>query len=295
MCIGRCRKIIISFVQHVRPTAIRIIRSKVALIHIDFQRFTAARLQHFCFSKSTERHCRFLHFVFYIILRIRRLYIHLYGFLSCIRITGVRYRYGQFKPIRIHIIMHGKIIIRKIRIAQSISKRKCNVFSIIIITCISFFHDIIFIACLIILITYINTFLINHIGACFFRYHPFFISFVYNRYKVSHCRCGVVIIAIRIYQTAGRIHLSCQYLADRINTRNPHISNPQTCIHIVCVIFQKIYLQCIRGVNKNYNLFDGTFRFHSRNIFHHFSFVFIDCKIIHVPIIQVRTFSANTG
>ena len=86
------------------------------------------------------------------------------------------------------IIRKAIVAIVKSRVRKTVTKWECHIVTVNIIACGTGLHNPILITGLIILVTDIDTFLIDHIGIRTVRDHAFFVAFILYRCEVCHCR-----------------------------------------------------------------------------------------------------------
>ena len=180
-----------------------------------------------------------------VILRVRCLQIYLHRFFSGKQIIRIRYRHCHFKLVIFLTIYYIHITVSKIRITQTIAKRIGYRISILIISRISGAHNIIFVSGLIIAVSHVNAFLINHIIAGLFRNDIAHCTFISGSHKILHSGRRIIIEHIGIHQTAGRIYLTCQNFADCFCSHQPYIANPQHRIDVESRVRHKIHLHGI--------------------------------------------------
>ena len=289
----RCQ-IVIPCIQNICACSVCIVGSQFSSVDCDRESLGCSRCNLICLSESAQRYGRFFHFIVNVVLCVWRLCVDLYGLFSRVLISCVCDFYRNLKNIFFFVVCHMHIAVFKICITHPISERIRNVIMICIFSGIFRLHDIIFITGLIVFISYVNSFLINHVRFCVFWNDPFFISLIFCRNKVHHCRSRKVIIQICINQTSGRCHVSYQDLCHCVDTRNSNVTNPHTRVYIILIIFQEIYLQGIGRVDQNYNFLYIAGFFHLCYICQHFFLIFIQSQIIGLFEIQICSLSTDT-
>ena len=146
------------------------------MIHIDCDcngLFTGSSRKCLCLAVANQLYRCFFHLIFLIIFGIRCLCIKFYDTFSVV-ISDVLYINGYRNSSVLRIPGYICDFLCKLCIGKSVSEWIYDFLLIVPVAftvhstcrrhCISLSHDCIFISCLVVFITYINTFLIYHIG-----------------------------------------------------------------------------------------------------------------------------------
>ena len=160
MCIACCRKIIISGIYHIGLCICGIIGFHDFFIHRYGNCLVFARFNGICLCKSDQFYGWFFNTVFLVIVGIWRLHVDFYDILAC-HIPSILYGHTDF--VCIALILYGIIRPLEVGVGKSIAKWELYGRSVVIIACISASHHGIFVTCLIITITNIDTLRINSI------------------------------------------------------------------------------------------------------------------------------------
>ena len=157
-------------------------------------------------------------------------------------IAGIGDREGDFEFIGLFVILNDHIRVGKSGIAETEAKGISNIAAVGIAACIACTHHIVLVTSLKIFIAYINTFLVDHIGAGMGRDVAAVIAAVGGGYEVLHSRGSIIVVAVGIHQRTGRVDLAGKNFCHGIHTGDAHIADPQRCIHSVGVALQEVHL-----------------------------------------------------
>ena len=279
--IGSRSQVISACVQNIGLCAVGVIGSHIALVDLNGQSLRSAGLQNRGLTKANQLHSRLFDHIVNVVLGVGRGQIDLHSLLTC-HITGV----GNYQSyivalfaIFIHALLHRHIAVDEAGIGKAMAEGKGHFLAILlgIITGIALTHNCVKVSGLVVLVAYIDTFLIDHIGRSLLRHLTVIVTILKGN-VVMHCRRGKVIVAVGIYQAAGGVDLTCQNVGHCVGTADTQTADPQTSIHII--VIQEIHLKRIGGVDQNDDAGDSAFLLEVIGISHQSSFIVVERKVI---------------
>ena len=297
MGVGSYGQIVVTGIQNIGLGAVGIVSCQVTLVHQNLNCLSRAGFQNTGLAETDQLHSSLFNLVFLVIVGVGRLGIDLHGLLAC-HLTVVGHSNSNLKLVGLSVIDYLHITVIKSGIAQSEAEGERHVTSVGIAACVTGAHNKIFVPGLVILVTYIDAFLVDQVGLCIVGDILAIVTGIGHRNGILHCRRREVVIAVGIHQRTGGIDLAGQDVRHRIGAVSAYTADPQHCIHCIFVFLQEFHLQSIGGVDQHDNGLDLAIRLHLRSGSHHFLFVFIQRQVVGVAIfctLGICTLTADTG
>ena len=152
------------------------------------------------------------------------------------------------------------------------------------------------VAGLVVLVAYIDAFLINHVGLALCGHIAALnIAFVGGGGEVPHSGGAEVVVAVGIDQAAGGVDLAGQDLGNGVDAGDAHVTDPQRGVDVVLVVLEEIDLQGVGGVDQHDGLFDDAVLLHLGNVLQHGLLVLVERQIVDIAVGKVSALAANAG
>ena len=187
-------------------------------------------------------------------------------------------------------------------IGKTVTEGECNLFGILccIVTCVACAHNSVSKTCFVVLVAYVDTFLVYHVCGDSVGNCNAFLKEVFLSNVVNHCgRCEVV-EAVCVNKATGGVNLTCKDISNCVCTCNTETANPQGSVN--GVIVEEVYLKSVGCVDKNDNGLNLAFSLKVGSIFKECSLVSIELEVVLSSCITfvageggVVAFTTNTG
>ena len=293
--IGGGGEVVVTGVEDVGAGAVGVVGSDVALVDGHGQRLGSARLDAAGLAEADQRNGRLLHTVFLVVVGVGALDIDLHG-LFARHITGVGDLDGDGVGVIGGIVADVHIADSKVGVAHAVAEGVCHDIAVGVVACVAVIGDEVLVAGFVVLVAYIDAFLVDHVGLCLGgNIAALNVAFVDSGGEVPHSGGAEVVVAVGIDQAAGGVDLAGQDLGHGVDAGDAHVTDPQRGVDVVLVVLEEIDLQGVGGVDQQDGLFDGAVLLHLGNVLQHRLLVLVKRQIVDLAVGKVSTLAADAG
>src|SRR5699024_7084230 len=217
----RCgSQVVVPCLDDIGTDAVSIKGSNVAALDHDVQRLRCTGSQFRGLAEAYQGDGGFLNAVFLVVVGVGALGVDLHRFLARVGIAGVGDGDCHVELVGHCVISHLHVAVSKVGVAQAVAKGERHGVGIGIVAGVAGAHDHIFVAGLIILVSDVNAFLIDHIGAGICGDDALRVALVGDGGEVLHGGRRIVVVAVGIHQAAGRVDVAGKDLGHGIDAGN---------------------------------------------------------------------------
>ena len=295
MGIGGGGEVVVTGVEDVGAGAVGVVGSDIALVDGHGQRLGSARLDHAGLAEADQRNGRLLDAVFLVVVGVGALDIDLHGLFAG-HGTGVGDLDGDGVGVIGGIVVDLHVADVIAGVAQAVAEGVSHGVAVGVVACVAAAGDEVLVAGLVVLVAYIDAFLINHVGLALCGHIAALnITLIGAGGEVPHGRGAVVVVAVGIDQAAGGVDLAGQDLGNSVDAGDAHVTDPQSGIDVVLVVLEEIDLQGVGGVDQHDGLFDDAVLLHLGNVLQHGLLVLVEGQIVDIAVGKVSALAANAG
>ena len=293
--IGGGGEVVVTGVQDVGAGAVGIVGSDVALVDGHGQGFGSARLDHTGLAEADQRNGGLLNAVLLVVVGVGALDIDLHG-LFARHGTGVGDLDGDGVGVIGGIIVDLHVADVIAGVAQAVAEGVSHDVAVGVVACVAAAGDEVLVAGLVVLVAYIDAFLVDHVGLSLGGHIAALdIAFVGGGGEVPHGGGAEVVVAVGIDQAAGGVDLAGQDLGNSVDAGDAHVTDPQRGVDVVLVVLEEIDLQGVGGVDQHDGLFDDAVLLHLGNVLQHGLLVLVERQIVDIAVGKVSALAANAG
>ena len=293
--IGGGGEVVVTGVEDVGAGAVGVVGSNVALVDGHGQRLGSARLDHAGLAEADQRNGRLLNAVLLVVVGVGALDIDLHG-LFARHITGVGDLDGDGVGVIGGIVADVHVADVEVGVAHAVAEGVSHDVAVGVVACVAAAGDEVLVAGLVVLVAYIDAFLIDHVGLALCGHIAALnIAFVGGGGEVPHSGGAEVVVAVGIDQAAGGVDLAGQDLGHGIDAGDAHVTDPQCGVDVVLVVLEEIDLQGVGRVDEDDDLFDLTVLLHLGQVGQHVLLVLVQSQVVNLAVGKVGTLTANTG
>ena len=293
--IGGGGEVVVTGVKDIGAGTVGVVGSDVALVDGHGQRLGSARLDHTGLAEADQRNSGLLNAVLLVVVGVGALDIDLHG-LFARHGTGVGDLDGDGVGVIGGIIVDLHVADVIAGVAQAVAEGVSHDVAVGVVACVAAAGDEVLVAGLVVLVAYIDAFLIDHVGLALCGHIAALnIAFVGGGGEVPHSGGAEVVVAVGIDQAAGGVDLAGQDLGNSVDAGDAHVTDPQRGVDVVLVVLEEIDLQGVGGVDQHDGLFDDAVLLHLGNILQHGLLVLVERQIVDIAVGKVSALAANAG